>query len=67
MSEYGCDGAPSSTWAVLQLKPQRTELAGDLVIRVDFTAMYYGEVLADGVGFEPTVPLRARRFSRPVP
>ena len=22
---------------------------------------------ADGVGFEPTVPLRARRFSRPVP
>jgi hypothetical protein len=26
----------------------------------------YG-VLADGVGFEPTVPFRARRFSRPVP
>jgi hypothetical protein len=24
-------------------------------------------VLAEGVGFEPTVPLRARRFSRPVP
>ena len=23
--------------------------------------------LAEGVGFEPTVPLRARRFSRPVP
>ena len=24
-------------------------------------------LLAEGVGFEPTVPLRARRFSRPVP
>jgi len=24
-------------------------------------------ILAEGVGFEPTVPLRARRFSRPVP
>jgi hypothetical protein len=24
-------------------------------------------VLAEGVGFEPTVPLQARRFSRPVP
>jgi hypothetical protein len=23
--------------------------------------------LAEGVGFEPTVPLQARRFSRPVP
>ena len=23
--------------------------------------------MAEGVGFEPTVPLRARRFSRPVP
>ena len=23
--------------------------------------------VAEGVGFEPTVPLRARRFSRPVP
>jgi hypothetical protein len=22
---------------------------------------------AEGVGFEPTVPLQARRFSRPVP
>ncbi len=25
------------------------------------------EQMAEGVGFEPTVPLRARRFSRPVP
>jgi hypothetical protein len=25
------------------------------------------DVLAEGVGFEPTVPLQARRFSRPVP
>ena len=25
------------------------------------------EDLADGVGFEPTVPLQVRRFSRPVP
>jgi hypothetical protein len=24
-------------------------------------------ILAEGVGFEPTVPLQARRFSRPVP
>jgi hypothetical protein len=24
-------------------------------------------VMAEGVGFEPTVPLQARRFSRPVP
>jgi hypothetical protein len=24
-------------------------------------------VVAEGVGFEPTVPLQARRFSRPVP
>jgi hypothetical protein len=23
--------------------------------------------MAEGVGFEPTVPLQARRFSRPVP
>ena len=23
--------------------------------------------LAEGVGFEPTVPLQVRRFSRPVP
>ena len=23
--------------------------------------------VAEGVGFEPTVPLQARRFSRPVP
>ena len=23
--------------------------------------------LAEGVGFEPTVPLQARRFSRPLP
>jgi hypothetical protein len=23
--------------------------------------------MAEGVGFEPTVPARARRFSRPVP
>jgi hypothetical protein len=27
----------------------------------------YAAVVADGVGFEPTGPLRARRFSRPVP
>jgi hypothetical protein len=26
-----------------------------------------GIILAEGVGFEPTVPLQARRFSRPVP
>jgi hypothetical protein len=25
------------------------------------------DILAEGVGFEPTVPLQARRFSRPVP
>ena len=25
------------------------------------------DLLAEGVGFEPTVPLQARRFSRPVP
>ena len=25
------------------------------------------QALAEGVGFEPTVPLQARRFSRPVP
>jgi hypothetical protein len=28
---------------------------------------YLGAQLAEGVGFEPTVPLQARRFSRPVP
>jgi hypothetical protein len=28
---------------------------------------YLMHVLAEGVGFEPTVPLQARRFSRPVP
>ena len=27
----------------------------------------YQQLLAEGVGFEPTVPLQARRFSRPVP
>jgi hypothetical protein len=27
----------------------------------------FAYILAEGVGFEPTVPLRARRFSRPVP
>jgi hypothetical protein len=27
----------------------------------------FGTRLAEGVGFEPTVPLQARRFSRPVP
>ena len=29
--------------------------------------MRYMMTLADGVGFEPTRPLRACRFSRPVP
>jgi hypothetical protein len=28
---------------------------------------YLRRILAEGVGFEPTVPLQARRFSRPVP
>ena len=27
----------------------------------------HNNILAEGVGFEPTVPLQARRFSRPVP
>ena len=27
----------------------------------------FSTCLAEGVGFDPTVPLRARRFSRPVP
>lgn len=30
-------------------------------------AIRFLSILAEGVGFEPTVPLRARRFSRPVP
>jgi len=29
--------------------------------------MNESKVMAEGVGFEPTVPLQARRFSRPVP
>jgi integrase-like protein len=29
--------------------------------------IYLMDLLAEGVGFEPTVPLQARRFSRPVP
>jgi hypothetical protein len=35
----------------------------------DITASDYGKLagLAEGVGFEPTGPLQARRFSRPVP
>jgi hypothetical protein len=28
---------------------------------------YLRYMLAEGVGFEPTVPLQVRRFSRPVP
>jgi hypothetical protein len=32
-----------------------------------FTAFAGLSLVAEGVGFEPTVPLQARRFSRPVP
>ena len=28
---------------------------------------YLGDIMAEGVGFEPTVPVKVRRFSRPVP
>ena len=39
-------------------------------LRYDLLPMCPGwtnNILAEGVGFEPTVPLQARRFSRPVP
>jgi hypothetical protein len=35
--------------------------------RDDANLPAFSAMMAEGVGFEPTVPLRARRFSRPVP
>jgi hypothetical protein len=33
---------------------------------IDLAAFCVAWLVAEGVGFEPTVPLRVRRFSRPV-
>ena len=41
--------------------------ATDLAVRSEQRRTMENNILAEGVGFEPTVPLQARRFSRLVP
>ena len=62
----------TSTWSRKPCNPSTTRSARGchLCLRYDLLPMSPGWTtvyLAEGVGFEPTVPLQARRFSRPVP
>ena len=64
----------AGAWGPLGLATLRRRFAADLlqVQQQRFSDAILGCVAVaaaktDGVGFEPTVPLRARRFSRPVP
>ncbi len=45
------------------------KLCGKKIAGIDINVFEPGAKIqvAEGVGFEPTVPLQARRFSRPVP
>jgi hypothetical protein len=42
---------------------RRAKISDNILDNINILA----DILAEGVGFEPTVPLQARRFSRPVP
>ena len=61
-TRYDQEARVTGRTRILFAPRSRRSRSGAVAVAAD-----HDDLMADGVGFEPTVPLRARRFSRPVP
>jgi hypothetical protein len=70
--KIGNPSAVGASFEAMDQKPSGISAAAELIHLSGTPSFaendnYILGILAEGVGFEPTVPLQARRFSRPVP